>query len=360
MSWPTMSFLTISTAQTLRPLRILLATFIFFVSLSTTTNRLNLATLDGGSDLIFSSGLEEEVTSSLSGLVLQPASLIVESEQSAVSIEEIELTDLTETGLDLQEGKAETQVMLVANAFSVENSADGLQPLPFADAPLSLDKPAQESKLLVEPVQATSAETPVKEETAIEEVSEPNVSEPALIKDEPLKLEFGKAEVANLTSPKTPDIKPALIPENEEIKIELVWTAPVDLDLHVFEPGFKGKHSADAKSPFHRYHKVDTNGFFSTTAPKDQADNKRYTEVYRRSAKDLQKGALKLALSYRNRSSDLPDTCGTGRFAAIPALAKIKAPGFKRSELVLINPVSCDSVDENATLLIDITDITLD
>ena len=90
---------------------------------------------------------------------------------------------MTETGLDLLEGKAEAQVMLVANAFSVENSADGLQPLPFADAPLSLDRPAQESKLLVEPVQATSAETPAEEETAIvEDVSEPDiVSEPALI-----------------------------------------------------------------------------------------------------------------------------------------------------------------------------------
>ena len=63
--------------------------FHFFVSLSTTTNRLDLATLDGGSDLIFSSGLEEEVSPLRAlGLVLQPASLIVESEQPAVSIVE--------------------------------------------------------------------------------------------------------------------------------------------------------------------------------------------------------------------------------------------------------------------------------
>ena len=175
-----------------------------------------------------------------------------------------------------------------------------------------------------------------------------------------MKLEFGKAEVANLTSPTTPAAKPALIPENEEVKIELVWTAPVDLDLHVFEPGFKGNPSARAKSPFHKFHKADVEGFFKTTAPKSEADNKRYTEVYRRSIKDLKKGALKLSLSYKDRSAGLPDTCGTGRFAAIPALAKIKTPGFKRSELVLINPVSCDSLDENATLLIDIADITLD
>jgi len=341
--------------------------FHFIVTLSQSVNRLSLTSLTGEQTPVYTSNLGDRGYQTPSGLTLQPASLILDGPaDDTFKLHNPIINDLTETGLDIKPQKTNTQIMLTANAFSASDASEGIQPLPFADPPLSLSKPVTKSKLLVEPVQpeevpgAETIEAEKAVEIAVEEKAEETVSEPIRIEPEIVKLEPVKSEASSLVPPKTSDSKPVSIPEGEEVRVELVWTAPVDLDLHVFEPGYKGDPTVVSKSAFHISEKNNPGGFLSLTQPNESEGKKRYKETYRRSIKALRKGVIRLALSYQDRSAGLPDTCGTGRFAAIPALAKIKTPDFSRSELVLINPVSCDAVKENATLLIDIAEITLD
>ena len=346
--------------------------FHFFVSLASSDNHLEMKSLAGDYRTLFDSGLANSENQPESKLLLQPASLLLPTSDEASKVKADISSSTDEKTFTVIESQQREDVKSVASAFSVANTADGLQPLPFADPPLSLDEPVEKSRLLVDPVEtdplhleqpqrSNEGSKPTSDQEEL--ISSPSaVPETELINEtdvEPIKSDFLKPEITTLTEQVVKVQEPKFIPADEEIKIELVWTAPVNLNLHIFEPGFRGEFSATTKSPFHVYEQSDPNQLMTIKPADERSDKRQQSEVYRRSVRDLKKGALKLALGYRDRSLGLPETCGTGKFAAIPALAKIKTPNFSRSELVLVNPVSCNSVEENATLLIDIAEIKL-
>jgi hypothetical protein len=385
--------------------------FRFLVTLKPENNQLGLVATNG-SLIPLHNNFEEFATAQQMpvqnsphspNLVLQPASLILKDSNSttkqllgAAPLVFVEtggdqpfLLSATLSGKSKQKTANVKPIQVASNAFSVESSQTGLQPLPFADAPLSLSSlpeikfepiTLEPEQTQLEPVNTGLNQESVLSSFEITKIEEPGdlpslnivaeTVEPTAsthsVSDELPKLEpstasFIASEVA-LTTTSNTEVIPSLAaleiesPGGPEIRVQMKWSAPVDLNLHIFEPGYKGELSVLSTSQFHLYESTAPDGVI-TQGIESSSQN---SQIYNRAINDIDgAGTLRLALHYKSRQIGDAETCGGGKFAAIPAIAKISTPEREFSELILINPLPCENIANTGSVLIDIAEIKI-
>lgn len=160
---------------------------------------------------------------------------------------------------------------------------------------------------------------------------------------EPLLLEFNDGRR---------DSVPVTVKDLDRVsKMAVIWSSPVDLDLHAFEyaalPGGKGhiwSGAAGSLDDALRAIGADKRGHGFLSASADARANGDRVEVYSFMHADEQaSGSVGLALDYATRG-ETPDgdTCGTGRLAEIPyALVVRPRGGPARRESGIIAAAAC-------------------
>jgi len=144
--------------------------------------------------------------------------------------------------------------------------------------------------------------------------------------------------------------KSALTPPEKFFTVEMTWSEPVDLDLHIFEPSFKSTAVINEESSGHIWSKAPVSlrelahgklNEFESVAP---GETRR--EVYHLKAVDgkIPAGAYQLKMDYRDRTvrnNQEPMTCGDGIYASPSATLHIKTADFDTKKTFNVPSVAC-------------------
>ena len=145
--------------------------------------------------------------------------------------------------------------------------------------------------------------------------------------------------------------KPEAIKTPEKFfTVEMTWSSPVDLDLHIFEPSFGALAAINAQTTGHVWAKAPLTlsqlAYGSLQEFEKVALGETRKEVYHLTAVDgkIPAGAYQVKIDYRDRTirrNAEPMTCGTGVYASPKATLRIKTADFDTTKEFTIPAIEC-------------------
>ncbi|MGB0844863.1 MAG: hypothetical protein ACPGVN_08995 [Alphaproteobacteria bacterium] len=144
----------------------------------------------------------------------------------------------------------------------------------------------------------------------------------------------------------------AIKPKEKFFTVEMTWSTPVDLDLHIFEPSFSANAAINAQTTGHVWAKAPLTlsqlAYGELQEFEKVALGETRKEVYHLKSVDgkIPAGAYQVKIDYRDRTirrNAEPMTCGKGVYASPKATLRIKTGDFDTTKEFTIPAIECGS-----------------